>query len=61
MHDINNLVLDPLHAQEQPHDRAQAPESAASIDPGQIPTAGPEAPGRATEGRREARKGDKNI
>lgn len=50
MHDINNLVLDPLHAQEQPHDRAQAPESAASIDPGQIPTAGPEAPGRATEG-----------
>ena len=50
MHDINNLVLDPLHAQEQPHDRAQAPESAASIDPGQIPTAGPGAPGRATEG-----------
>lgn len=50
MYDINNLTLDPLHAQEQPHDRAQAPESAASIDPGQIPTAGPEAPGRATEG-----------
>ena len=55
MHDINNLVLDPLHAQEQPHDRAQAPQGAAKDESGQIYQ---EAPERPTEGRREARKGD---
>lgn len=49
MYDINNLVLDPLHAQEHQDDRAQAPERAASIDPAQTTTAAATMPGGAAQ------------